>query len=165
MKKAEMSLISLGLVILGAAYGMEGWSVPGVCCGAAGFLCAVKNADGRHVREDFPVMCGVDLLMLWMVKAAGLQQTMPLTGFLVLVNTFVCLNAVRREETALMRGMFRAGMIFVLLALCAAPDSASLLESLAVVGTVFLPMPLCTVAVYTVGALKREKGYVRLTGM
>jgi uncharacterized YccA/Bax inhibitor family protein len=110
-------------------------------------------------------MCGVDLLMLWMVRAAGLQQTMPLTGFLVLVNTFVCLNAVRREETALMRGMFRAGMVFVLAALCAAPDSASLLESLAVIGTVFLPMPLCTVAVYAAGALKREKGYVRLTGM
>ena len=165
MKKTEMSLISLGLVILGFAYGLDGWSAPGVCCGAAGFLVGMRNMAGKPGREDFLVMCGVDLMVLWMVRAAGLQQTMPLTGFLVLVNTFVCLNAVRREEEALMRGMFRAGMIFVLLALCAAPDGAALLKLLAIIAPVFLPMPLCTIAVHLSGALKRDGDYARLTGM
>ena len=165
MKKTEMSLVSLGLVILGFAYGLDGWSVPGVCCGAAGLLAGMRCVEGKPGKVDFLVMCGVDLLVLWVVRAADLQQTMPLTGFLVLVDTFVCLNAVRREETVLMKGMCRAGMVFVLLALCAAPDSAALMRLLAVIAAVFLPMPLCTVAVYAYGALKREEGYAKLTGM
>ena len=165
MEKRERNMICVGLLLIAYAYGLDGWSVPGIVCGAAAALCAAGTYDRMNVLRDFPLMCAVDLCVLLIIRCTGLQRIMPLLGYLCLVNTLVCLQTIRSGDLFVVRTILGTGAVSVLLVLAAAQDNTVLLMMLGTVSAVFLPMVLCIGSVYAKEFLKREGWYAKLTGI
>ena len=165
MKHSERNMICAGLLFLAYAYGLDGWTVPGIACGAAAAVFAAAVYDRRDVWKDFPLLCAVDFCVLIVIRCAGLQRIMPLMGFLCLVNSLVCLQTIRSGDRFTAYTVLGAGAVSVLLVLAAAQDSAVLVMMLGVVSAVFLPMVLCLAGVSGMLFLKREERYAKLTGL